>query len=257
DSGADITLMSEDFLGTITEPPKIREGVCMQLYQLMGSAKVLGYVRTKLLVRTVMGKAVIFELEAYIVQGMQVLLLLGEDFQTTYELGVQRKAMGQCEVAPLDRLYQLRTSSSDNMDIGFRAHKAFTRQSFLKGKHRVRSQRQLKGPSIEAPPVLACDTVHISLGCVFNVRVKAPFGMQETWIVEKMLISDKCNEFVSAPTTMISANHLYVPIANPTARPIMIRKSDVVGHLREPQEYLDAPKTAEVLQQWTATADAL
>ncbi|KAF9489042.1 hypothetical protein BDN71DRAFT_1435665 [Pleurotus eryngii] len=106
DSGADVTLMSEDFLGTITEPPKIREGVHMQLYQLTGSAKVLGYVHTKLLVHTVMGEAVIFELEAYIVQGI------------------------------------------NDMDIGFRARKAFTGQSFLKGKHRdVYSMFVWKHPS--------------------------------------------------------------------------------------------------------------
>ncbi|KAF9493804.1 hypothetical protein BDN71DRAFT_1394317, partial [Pleurotus eryngii] len=38
DSGADVTLMSEDFLNTLADPPKIQEGVCMQLYQLTGSA---------------------------------------------------------------------------------------------------------------------------------------------------------------------------------------------------------------------------
>ncbi|KDQ28328.1 hypothetical protein PLEOSDRAFT_1104993 [Pleurotus ostreatus PC15] len=90
DSGADVTLMSEDFHSTLAEPPAIKEGIRMRLYQLTGSAQVLGYVRTKLLVPTVTGDVVAFDLEAYVVRGMRVPLLLGEDFQTAYELGVRR-----------------------------------------------------------------------------------------------------------------------------------------------------------------------
>lgn len=39
-----------------------------------------------------------FELEAYIVCNMRVPLLIGEDFQTTYELGLIRHVSGQTEV---------------------------------------------------------------------------------------------------------------------------------------------------------------
>ncbi|KAF9486880.1 hypothetical protein BDN71DRAFT_1373270, partial [Pleurotus eryngii] len=80
DSGADVTLISQDFLDSLADPPRIQEGVRMKLYQLTGSARVLGYVRTKLIARTTTGEAVVFGLEAYVVQGMRVPLLLGEDF---------------------------------------------------------------------------------------------------------------------------------------------------------------------------------
>ncbi|KAF9493256.1 hypothetical protein BDN71DRAFT_1395335, partial [Pleurotus eryngii] len=241
DSGTDVTLMSEEFLKTLADPPDIKEWIWMQLYQLTSSAKVLGYVHTKLLVCTISGDTILFELEAYIVSGMRVPLLLGEDFQTTYELGVQHKVTGECKVFPLDRSYHLLASLSDNMDLGFRMHKAFVEQSFLKGKHKARLRRQLRGPPEEAPPVLARHTTHIAPRHVVNILVDAPFGVQETWLVEKMLISDKCSKFASAPTTIISTDNPYVSIANPTERPVMIRKGDIVGHLHDPQTYLDMP----------------
>ncbi|KAF8194492.1 hypothetical protein K438DRAFT_1969101 [Mycena galopus ATCC 62051] len=43
DSGADITLMSEEFFNSIPSLPKPREGLRMRLYALTGKAKVLGY----------------------------------------------------------------------------------------------------------------------------------------------------------------------------------------------------------------------
>ncbi|KAF9497276.1 hypothetical protein BDN71DRAFT_1387958 [Pleurotus eryngii] len=247
DSGADVTLMSEDFLNTLADPSRIQEGVCMWLYQLTGSARVLGYVRTKLLVHTTTGEVVAFKLEAYVVHGMRVPLLLEEDFQTTYELGVAHQASGQCEVFPSDLSYCLQALSSANMDIGFKVCKAYTGQAFLKGKHRVRAHRQLRGSPKDVPPVLACCTVHISLGCVFNMLVDAPFRTLDTWLVKKMLMLDKCNEFASTPTTIISTNNPYVPIANPMEQPVMIKKGDVVGHLYDPQEYLDAPHDKETM----------
>ncbi|KAF9496318.1 hypothetical protein BDN71DRAFT_1389631 [Pleurotus eryngii] len=222
DSGADITLMSQDFLDTLADPPKIQEGVCMQLYQLTGSARVLGYVRTKLLACMITGEVVVFELEAYVVHRMRVPLLLGEDFQMTYELGVACQASGQCKVFPLDQSYCICASTNSGTDIDFKAQKAFTGQAFLKGKHRAQACRQLKGSFRDAPPVLARHTVHISPGCVSNMLVDALFRIQDTWLVEKMLLSDKCNEFMFTLTTIISVNNPYIPIVNPIKRPIMI-----------------------------------
>ncbi|KDQ23947.1 hypothetical protein PLEOSDRAFT_1048281, partial [Pleurotus ostreatus PC15] len=227
DSGADVTLISEDFHNALPEPPVIKEGVRMRLYQLTGSAQVLGYVRTKLLVRAASGDVVVFDMEAYVVRGMKVPLLLGEDFQTAYKLGVRRKASGECEVTPLDNSYSLPASSNEDVNPGFKTWKAFIGQSFLKGKHKTRSRWQKRGSPADAPPVLARDSLHISPGCVANVRIDAPFDANDIWLVEKILISNECNELAATPTTLISADHPYVPIANPTSHPIMIRKGDV------------------------------
>ncbi|KAG6904944.1 hypothetical protein DXG01_006077, partial [Tephrocybe rancida] len=98
DSGADITLMSEDYWKTIAERPPIKEGIRMKLYQLTGQAKVLGYVWMQLFTTTIDGTIASFDPEAYVVQGMHVPLLLGEDFSTPYELGMERAASGHCKI---------------------------------------------------------------------------------------------------------------------------------------------------------------
>ncbi|KAF9544442.1 hypothetical protein CPC08DRAFT_649626, partial [Agrocybe pediades] len=81
DSGADITLMSEEYYSSLKNMPNIKEGLRMKLYHLTGNAKVLGYIRTQLFAESDNGTWLQFELEAYIVRDMKVPILLGEDFQ--------------------------------------------------------------------------------------------------------------------------------------------------------------------------------
>ena len=64
-------------------------GLGMKLYQLTGQARVLGYIKTTLFVQDMEGHYASFDLEAYMVKGMHIPLLLEEDFQLTYELGVK------------------------------------------------------------------------------------------------------------------------------------------------------------------------
>ena len=71
----------------------------MKLYHLTGGAKVLGYIKTELYALARDESIVSFELEAYVVRNMNMSILLGEDFQTTYELSVTRYASGHCDVA--------------------------------------------------------------------------------------------------------------------------------------------------------------
>ncbi|KAF8164338.1 hypothetical protein BJ912DRAFT_1068412 [Pholiota molesta] len=98
DSGADITLISEDFYNSLTDVPELKEGLRMKLYHLTGHAKVLGYTRTTLFAPATDNTIVSFEMEAYVVRGMRVPILIGEDFQTTYEIGLTRHASGKSEV---------------------------------------------------------------------------------------------------------------------------------------------------------------
>ncbi|KAG6914711.1 hypothetical protein DXG01_015776 [Tephrocybe rancida] len=79
----------EDYWKTIAERPPIKEGIQMKLYQLTGQAKVLGYVQMQLFMTTIDGTIASFDLEVYVVRGMRVPLLLGEDFSTPYELGME------------------------------------------------------------------------------------------------------------------------------------------------------------------------
>lgn len=90
--------MSEEFYQSIPHLPKIKKGLHMKLYHLTGNAKVLGYICTQLFILATNGKIILFELEADIVRNIKVPLLVGEDFQTTYELGLDQLTSGHCEV---------------------------------------------------------------------------------------------------------------------------------------------------------------
>jgi hypothetical protein len=63
----------------------------MNLWQLTDKdCTIKGYVRIPVLIESREGVLLEFEAEAYVVPRMTVPILLGEDFQTTYELAVQR-----------------------------------------------------------------------------------------------------------------------------------------------------------------------
>ena len=255
DSGADITLMSEDFWSSIPGLPKPKEGLRMKLYHLTGSAKVLGYIRTTLFMPRENGSFISFDLEAYVVRNMRVPLLLGEDFQTTYELGVTRYATGHCDIHIGRTGLVVKASSAQRVDLGFKIRQAQTTQSFVRAKAARRS-KWLK-PIQGDPPVVAAEDVVIQPHSVKNVRVSAPFAGREDWLVEKVIIgSDDC-DILAAPTTWITASMPFLPIANPGASPKIIRKGEIVGHLLDPSYALDKPSDESSLVRYVASADAL
>ncbi|KAJ6528120.1 hypothetical protein B0H19DRAFT_969169 [Mycena capillaripes] len=129
DSGADITLMSEDFWASIPGLPRPKDGICMTLYHLTGQAKVLGYIKTNIYMETKDGEIISFELEAYVVRNMQVPLLLGEDFQSTYELGVQRWSTGHRGVRVGETRHVIPASSAHSVDLGFQIWQASVAKS--------------------------------------------------------------------------------------------------------------------------------
>jgi hypothetical protein len=109
--------VSEEFWETLREKPLIKEGLRMRLYHLIGHAGVLGYIKTILYAKDASNTYASFELEAYVVRGMKVPLLLGEDFQTTYELGIQCYMTGRNEVLVGQTGQVILASSTNEFDL--------------------------------------------------------------------------------------------------------------------------------------------
>ncbi|KAJ7430924.1 hypothetical protein FB451DRAFT_1198540 [Mycena latifolia] len=165
DSGADITLMSEDFWKTIPDAPKIKEGMKMKLFHLTGRAKVLGYVRTKLFTADNDGAVISFDLEAYVVWDMRVPLLIGEDFHTSYEIGVQRWSTGRTELHVGDSAHYIPASSTHGVDVGFEIRKANLAKAFIRAKagNRARAKGRRDGRTT-VPTVVAAEDALIAAG---------------------------------------------------------------------------------------------
>ena len=119
DSGADITLMSEEFYGLLHELPQPKEGIRMTLFQLTGDAKVLGYVLFDLLLQVEDGRWHSFRVEAYIVRGMTVPLLLGEDFSSSYAISQHCTETGHNHFTFGREQIRIPASSSKHMELGF------------------------------------------------------------------------------------------------------------------------------------------
>lgn len=247
DSGADITLMSEDYWKTIPDLGNPKEGIRMKLYHLTGNARVLGYVKTQLFAMATDGNIVSFDLEAYVVRDMRVPLLLGEDFQVTYELGLHRYATGHCEVLVGGSGRVIAASSAQAVDLGFEIRSAQVGQSFVRAKsaRRIRANARRSIGDDGPPSVLAGEDVLIAAGSVHNVRINAPFEGRTDWLVEKVVIGMEEGSLLSAPTTWVNSEHPYLPIANPGVRPWYIRVGDIVGYLLNPEVDLDRPATEE------------
>ncbi|KAJ7918195.1 hypothetical protein B0H13DRAFT_2321669 [Mycena leptocephala] len=92
DTCADVTLISEELYQSLARPPPIRAGIPMRLVQLTHEeADIKGYVSVSIFVMTEEGSLIETEAEAYVVPGMSVPILLGEDYQLNYEIALTRK----------------------------------------------------------------------------------------------------------------------------------------------------------------------
>ncbi|KIJ89795.1 hypothetical protein K443DRAFT_117513, partial [Laccaria amethystina LaAM-08-1] len=91
DSCADVTLISSEYYDSLKASPPIQQGMRMRLWQLTDTdSKLKGFVRIPIFMMTEGGVIIESEAEAYVVPGMTVPILLGEDYQLTYEVGVTR-----------------------------------------------------------------------------------------------------------------------------------------------------------------------
>jgi hypothetical protein len=92
DSGADITLISEECYKAMERCPKLQKGMNLSLFELTNQAKILGYINLHIFMPTMDGRMLEFVEEAYMIPDMNVPVLLGEDFQVNYEVSVLRMA---------------------------------------------------------------------------------------------------------------------------------------------------------------------
>ncbi|KDQ22326.1 hypothetical protein PLEOSDRAFT_1022366, partial [Pleurotus ostreatus PC15] len=231
DSGADITLMSADYWKSIepTIRPSLRTGAKIQLQQLTCSASIIGYIHTKIFVETQDQRIVQFDIEAYIVEDMKVPLLLGEDFMTSYKLGVIRKASGQCTVYASGGTIPITASTSNRYRLGILVRKTYPGSTFLQRKQaRVARKRPPLIYRTNAPtPVLATKSMSIKPGHCLNVPITLPQDLKESWFIESSILTEDGQDILAAPATLVTPDSPFVPIANPTAHPLSLRKGDV------------------------------
>lgn len=261
DSGADITLISQDYLRSLPDMtrPTLKTGSKIQLHQLTCSATILGYITTHLYIKTQDTQIVQFDVEAYVVQDMKVPLLLGEDFMTSYEIGVTRKASGRCTVYASGGRLPINVSMSESYRLGVHIRKTYLGSKAL--QHRQARRARRRTPIIyekeKTLAVVASESVTISPGHFANVAVILPEETQDAWFVEGTIITEEGHDLLAAPATLVTMAMPYLPITNPTTHPLQIRKGDLVGYAFNPQTHFETPTSSSHWESLNAHALAV
>ena len=251
DSCADVTLISEEFFRSLKGAPKERQGMRMQLWQLTDKDSSLkGFVRIPVTMQTEEGILLESEAEAYIVPGMTVPILLGEDYQLNYEVGVTRNVETGAHIhfagsdfkVPAHRVE--RTTDFDRMRQSTLLSGHFIRAK-LHRRAKAKRHRQKVKFGIDEKTVRAAEDVRLRPHECKRIRIEGQLSEDKEWLVQKTLLANANDSHFAVPNTLISARDPWIPVANPTDQPRYIRKGEVVGILEDPSTFFETPATLE------------
>ena len=263
DSCADITLLSEEYYHTLRDKPSLRTGMKLRLWQLTDKdASIQGFVKIPITMVGEDGELLEAEAEAYVVPGMTVPILLGEDFQLTYEVGVTRNVEEGTYVHFGKTDYKVRAQAVERTkDFDRLRQSAMATGHFIKAKlHRQnKAQRRRKKVKfgIDQTIVRAAEDYKLRPHECKPIRVEGQFGEDKEWFIEKNLLANANDSFFTVPNVLISARNPWIPVANPTNHPRFIRKGEAIGIMKDPAEFFDTPRNEEEWDKLSASANVL
>ncbi|KAJ7615061.1 hypothetical protein DFH06DRAFT_1146122 [Mycena polygramma] len=238
----------------------VRRGLKMCLCELTdGKSFIEGYVDVPILVLSESGELVEMLAEAYIVPGMTVPILLGEDFQRNYNLGVQRNVETGTKIL-LDKGEVVVPAENVRRteDWCLAREAAALSSKFVKAKihkqNQARKQQLKRKWGSEQKTIRAAEDTKIAAGSSRRIRVVGELGTDKNWVVEKNMLADANDSYFAIPNTLISASNPFLPVANTTTRPRYIRKGEALGTIHAPQEFFDSPSCKADLERMQATA---
>ncbi|KAF7968769.1 hypothetical protein HWV62_29370 [Athelia sp. TMB] len=260
DSCADVSLVSSEFVRKLKHKLPIRQGMKMRLWQLTDrNATLEGYVNLPLFVESEEGTVIQTEVEAYVVPGMSVDILLGEDYQLAFEMTTSRHVEKGTTVSYRHCPHKIRAEAVGRTeDFAKVAPTHVSNASYVKAKAHRREQsrrfRKRKRFGEEKRTIRAAQDTLIQPKSVASIRVEGYFEDERDWLVEKSLIANADDSFFAVPNVFFSSLNPIIPIMNPSETPRFVRKGEVVGTIVDPENFLDAPKSFEQWHEMEARA---
>ncbi|KAJ7845773.1 hypothetical protein B0H13DRAFT_1908200 [Mycena leptocephala] len=202
------------------------------------------------------------EAEAYVVPGMSVPILLGEDYMLTYEMAVTRNVETGSRIHVNDWKYSMRAEPvSRSKD----ANRVLLSSRILKGpgtarRHRtklVRQKEKARKFNAERFIVRASRDYRIRAHECCSIRVNGYFDEDREWLVEKNLLANGNGSYFTVPNVLISSTNPYIPVSNPTEQPRMIRRGEAIGQLNYPASFFDKPSSKESWDEYSRAAEAM
>ena len=263
DSCADVTLISEEFFQTLKSAPRVQQGMKMQLWQLTDKDESLrGYVRIPIFMETTTGEIIESEAEAYVVPKMTVPILLGEDYQVNYEVGVTRNVETGTKINFAGTTHEIsamrvdRTPDFDRLRQSSLLVSKFARAKIHRRNKAKRLRRKVKF-GIEEQTVRAAEDYLLKPHQSRQIRVEGQMEEDKEWLVQKNLLANANDSYFAVPNTLISSRNPWVPIANPTDQPRYIRRGEIIGTLHDPATFFDTPSSVEGFQAFARHASAV
>ncbi|KIY47357.1 hypothetical protein FISHEDRAFT_28570, partial [Fistulina hepatica ATCC 64428] len=233
DSGANITLISHDYfveLQAQKKSPNLKKGKKLNLYQLTDKAQSMeGYCNLPIFMEADDSQKIRMDTEAYIVKGMSIPILLGEDFMLNYAIGVTRNAVEGSRIHIDNGRFQVSAIPIERpMKIRIARHKTRNEND----KFTIRSD--------ESCTIKPGSSARIRLNLSSSVTRE-----RDDWVLERNLIPIEDGHSLAIPNALIQSQDPFVHIANPGTIPISISKGDIIGQIFNPEEYFQKPRSEE------------
>ena len=260
DSGADITLISEDCYKALQPRPKLQKGMKLSLFELTNQVKILGYINLLIFIMMEDGRVLEFIEEAYMIPGMNVPVLLGEDFQVNYEVSVHCTAQGMhLTIQQPGELFSLKAYSTPPVKKGFQVQPGFPpgirdQEAYLAGS---RSQKKPTLSQLRDCFTCAARDMKIWPGHIARIPFYRAVEACSHWFVERLTIQTKDGCFLAAPSLLVNSSHLILDVANTSLSWKWICKGDVLGILHDPNKYLDCDQGDECSEHPKAYTSAV
>ncbi|GJE95785.1 hypothetical protein PsYK624_119730 [Phanerochaete sordida] len=255
DSGADVSLVSSTFYRSLKQPPKLKKGERLKLWQLLDrNTQIDGYVTLNLYVRALDGTEIRLQCEAYVVPDMSVPILLGEDFQRTYELNVRRDLEKGTRVSFADLPYEVpampvaKKAKIPALMQSMSSEASFVRAKTSRRKAAQRTPRNRAAAKRREEVLLREDTI-VQPGTVRLVLVDMDAEFGQDWLVEKSLIEASPGLHLAVPNCLVSTDDPRIPLTNPTDKPLKLAAGTVLGLKKDPTAYFDTPQSLSQLER--------
>ncbi|RDB30586.1 hypothetical protein Hypma_005926 [Hypsizygus marmoreus] len=254
DSGADITLISDEFYKSLVSPPPLQKGMRLKLWQLTEkNTEILGFIRIPIFVEDENGRLLETEAEAYVVPGMTVPLLLGEDYQVAYEICPVRNAHEGTKILfGQNGPSVLAEAVESTKDFHRLRQSAYLTANFIRAKLHRRNQakrtRQRRWAEPKENVIRASRDYKIRPHETRNISIEGNLGENREWLVEKNLLASGGDEYFAIPNVLISTACPMVPVSNTSSHPKYVRRGDILGTISDPSRFFDVPKNLQSLE---------
>lgn len=225
----------------------------MHLYQLTNGFQITGFMRVPIFVKANEGVTLKLYIECYIVLGMTSPLLLGEDFQVNYKIGVTRSISIDSTLQVGQTGYSIPTSSSPTHDLrAFDIFRKGVEARFVRSKmhHRKKNCHHPELKAASDPFIQAACNLHIPAHLIGMVPTNLKFTVSELWLVEKTILGQSDGSFLLTTPCLLNASSSRVPVFNPNSHPYLVKMGDVLSRCLNPEDTLDSP--SEELQKHAA-----